>query len=867
MIIGAGISGCTAGYELAEMGHDVEIIESGSEIGGKVLTYCCKATEECSRCGVCVAHTKLNQALKHERIHLSVGAKIQSVAEKEEQISIEITPLNPSIDHKKCIDCRACVQACPESCISRFQRAELVQYTIDYSRCLIQKGKVCTACMDACLDACPTGAISCGKGSKEEKKKIIADGVLIATGHDPFDAVQKVRYGYARLNNIITGAEAEEILSKQSYLGDPEDSIAFIQCVGSRDPQIGRNYCSAVCCSYALRLARIINHRSPEADVTIYYIDIQNFDKTFTVLREELRKNSNIHFVRGVPFSVEQLANGKLKLLIESVNGEDSVALHDKVVLSVGLGPASGSERIAELFKIEQDEFGFFREHENVFVCGTCKEPQSIPESMASARAAAVEMNKSRNPGPVYGVNRKEQQKNIKQAAAETNRGISASSLIPAFEMKTLPLELSVLVVGGGPAGLYTTVETRLLGYKTIVIEKSGKTGGRCSADDLPGFDGTVYTKSVMTELKGHIGSFTAKINTPSGEKEIHCGAIVIASGSHHGNNGKTEVFNNSSIIHLSQLKKACAALPRLKKIRSIGIILDLDIDETKASTEAALLIAKELQERERVQVYLFCRDMRVAALNLEKLYNETRDEGVNIVKYEGKLQLSAGAGAETGAVAGIERGAGAEKGAETGAVAGIERGAGNESGAEAGIEKPNPVELSYRDSVLQQDASAACDLVGISACGISSAADPALAELTAISTDLLGQLQDNNIHLFPEQTNRPGIFVVGACRGQYYLPQIAAEAKTTALAVHSLLKDGSMEVELSNAVVDEDKCILCLTCVRSCPYHAMEVDREKGAAVSIPEVCQKCGICAGECPAKAIQLPVYSDDVLLSLI
>ena len=69
------------------------------------------------------------------------------------------------------------------------------------------------------------------------------------------------------------------------------------------------------------------------------------------------------------------------------------------------------------------------------------------------------------------------------------------------------------------------------------------------------------------------------------------------------------------------------------------------------------------------------------------------------------------------------------------------------------------------------------------------------------------------------------------------------------------------------NAVVDEDKCILCLTCVRSCPHHAMEVDREKGAAVSIPEACQKCGICAGECPAKAISLPVYSDDVLLSLI
>ncbi len=396
LIIGSGISGCTAGYELAEMGHDVHITESAGEIGGKVLDYCCKATEECSRCGVCIAHTKLQQALKHRRIHFSAGTEIKDVAEKGNQISIDICSLNPSIDYKKCIDCGACVEACPGNCILRLSRAELVQYSVDYSRCVIRNGEVCTAC----ADACPTDAISCGNGLKEEKKKITADGILIATGHEPFDAVRKVRYGYGRLKNVITGAEAEEILSEQNYLGDPADSIAFIQCVGSRDPQIGRNYCSAVCCSYALRLARIIKHRSPEADVTIYYIDIQNFDKTFTVLREELI-NSGIRFVRGIPFSVEQVSNGKLKLLIEGVNSEDSVTEHDMVVLSVGLGPASGAEKIAELFKIEQDEFGFFHERENVFVSGTCKEPQSIPESMASARAVALEMAavKSRNTG------------------------------------------------------------------------------------------------------------------------------------------------------------------------------------------------------------------------------------------------------------------------------------------------------------------------------------------------------------------------------------------------------------------------------------------------------------------------------------
>jgi heterodisulfide reductase subunit A-like polyferredoxin len=205
-----------------------------------------------------------------------------------------------------------------------------------------------------------------------------------------------------------------------------------------------------------------------------------------------------------------------------------------------------------------------------------------------------------------------------------------------------------------------------------------------------------------------------------------------------------------------------------------------------------------------------------VAALYLEELYDRAREEQVNIIKYEENLAIQS---------------------------------------------KENQVLLTAKDVILNEYIEVRCDFVGVSMYGIAPCVDMQLAEMVGISIDSLSQMQDNNVHVFPGLTNRPGIFVVGACRGQYYMPQIITDAKATALAVHALLSQKSIEVELSNAIVDEDKCALCLTCIRSCPHKAMVVNVEKKAAESVPEACQRCGICVGECPAKAITLPLYTDE------
>ncbi|MEW5813849.1 MAG: FAD-dependent oxidoreductase [Spirochaetota bacterium] len=392
LVVGAGVSGLTAAFELAEQGNEVTVLESDSAVGGKVLSYCCKATDECSRCGVCVAHTQIHSSIQHPRIRIITGAEIISVVNRGGKITAQVNRLNPSLDVKKCIWCDACISACPEGCIGKYSRGELIQYRIDFKKCRIHRGQHCLEC----AEVCPSKAVFVQ--SESTRLTFSADGALITIGHEPYDAERKIRFGYRRHRKVITGLEAEEILSLRSYLYNPGERVAFIQCVGSRDPQIGRNYCSSVCCAYAMRLAQMLQYKNKDAEIAIYYIDLQNFDKTFTAFRKNLVKGG-VHLIRGIPFRIDETSQGTLRLLTENTaNGGEDKAEYDVVVLSVGLGPSAGAPHIAGLFGLESDEFGFLSsKKENVFLSGTCNEPMSIPECMLSARAVVLEMGKLRS--------------------------------------------------------------------------------------------------------------------------------------------------------------------------------------------------------------------------------------------------------------------------------------------------------------------------------------------------------------------------------------------------------------------------------------------------------------------------------------
>jgi heterodisulfide reductase subunit A len=236
-----------------------------------------------------------------------------------------------------------------------------------------------------------------------EHVSLDVNAVIVATGFVPFDARHKPQFGYKHYADVVTGLDLEEQIRATGSVRCSDSrtpgTIAFIQCVGSRDVHIGNDYCSTVCCKYALRMASLLQSRIPGIEVTIFYMDIQVAGKGFHPFYEFCR--DKMRFVRTIPVGVAANGSGKLEVRYEDVErGHLAEEPFDMVVLSVGMVPAPDTSDLAQVLGVSVNRDGFFRapdpfeanqtDIEGVFLAGACQAPKDIEGSIAHAQAAAM---------------------------------------------------------------------------------------------------------------------------------------------------------------------------------------------------------------------------------------------------------------------------------------------------------------------------------------------------------------------------------------------------------------------------------------------------------------------------------------------
>lgn len=407
VVVGGGIAGLQAALDLADQGFSVAVIEKDASVGGKMIRL--SKVFPTLDCASCITTPKMAAAAHHKRITLFTYCDLKSLQRENGRLTAEVVQQPRYVDADKCIGCRQCEYVCPVMVSDAEQGgfAPTKAIAIPFSNAIPQLAVLdphnCMLC-GRCARTCPTGAVNYFQ--EPETFMISARTAVVTTGFKMIGIADKPQYGRGAIPNLVDALQMERLLAPHGPYnrvlrpsdGKAPDSIAYIQCAGSRDKSMGLDYCSRVCCMYAIKQAMLLSGSLPLADITIYYMDIRAFGKGY----EQFFQNAmamGINFVKAKVASAEAGEDGAVRLTYEAQEGEGiTTAEHDMAVLSLGLVPdwnPNGSCTLA----LGEDQFIAIRKPklapvntslEGVFSAGAAIGPKDIVDTITEAGNAAM---------------------------------------------------------------------------------------------------------------------------------------------------------------------------------------------------------------------------------------------------------------------------------------------------------------------------------------------------------------------------------------------------------------------------------------------------------------------------------------------
>jgi heterodisulfide reductase subunit A len=415
LVVGGGIAGIQASLDLANAGFFVYLVEKAPAIGG-VMPQLDK-TFPTNDCSMCIISPKLVDCANHRNIEILSPAEMIGFSGSPGHFTVKVREYARYIDPKKCTACGVCAQKCPKkvkdefnlglgwrkAAFVRYPQAVPLKYAIDKIHCIYFDKCTCRACEKLC----PSQAVDFAQEDKDREVEVGA--IILAPGFRPFDPLQKPEYGYERYPNVLTSLEFERLLSATGPAGGkvkrPSDNadpqkIAWIQCVGSRDTGIGREYCSSICCMQATKQAMIAREHDPRVAATIFFLDLRAQGKGFDRYYERAKEVHGVRYIRSMVSRVTQdprTANLEITY-VDDENGIQSEEF-DLVILSVGLISNPATRDLAAMCGIATNRWGFAEsppfelvgtDQPGIFACGAFQSPKDIPETVIQASAAAA---------------------------------------------------------------------------------------------------------------------------------------------------------------------------------------------------------------------------------------------------------------------------------------------------------------------------------------------------------------------------------------------------------------------------------------------------------------------------------------------
>jgi heterodisulfide reductase subunit A len=418
LVVGGGIAGINAALDLAEMGFKVYLLEKGESIGGRMAQL--DKTFPTLDCSICIEGPKMVEVGRHPNIEIIAYADLLSVSGYVGNFKVRIRKNPRYVIAENCTGCGECKEVCPieypnewdmnlgvRKAISvPFDQAVPLVYTINRDYCI-----ECYKCVDACG---ARQAINFDQQPEEIELEVGA--IIVATGYDIYLPYDDPLYGYGKYSNVITSLEFERLILAagptggkvvRASDGQKPHSVAFIQCVGSRDVN-KYPYCSNFCCMYTLKhVVQLKEKYKDDVEVYVFYIDMRSNFKGYEEFYQRARE-LGVNFVRGRVSRILEVPETK-NLVIHAEDmtlGQPIEVEAEMVVLATAAISKKGSEEIARILNLTRGTDGFFMEShpklkpldaptDGIFLAGACQGLKDIPYSVsqgcgAASRAATV---------------------------------------------------------------------------------------------------------------------------------------------------------------------------------------------------------------------------------------------------------------------------------------------------------------------------------------------------------------------------------------------------------------------------------------------------------------------------------------------